>query len=105
MNRQSFTTTATQKRLSAYSSDKATYASVSGVTLYGYFAPTSPYESSAGVNMLDQSYQFVVDGPTDVKQNDQLTISSTVYGVRGIQRFTNLSQDILVCTLTKVVKD
>lgn len=101
--RYNFSTTATQKRLGAYSSDKASYATVSGVTLIGYFAPITPTDGVDVVSMIDQGYQFVTDGPTDIRPNDQLTISSIVYGVKGVQRFTQLSQDVLICSLTKVV--
>jgi hypothetical protein len=70
----------------------------------GYFAPTATNENSGAQGIISQSYQFITDGVQDIRANDRLTISTVEYGVKGIQRFTQLSQDILVCTLNKSVK-
>lgn len=100
--RYNFTTAATISRQS-YTGDKSAYSSVTG-TVYGYFAPTATNESVGAQGVISQSFQFITDGTQDIRQNDRLSINSESYGVKGIQRFTQLSQDILICTLNKSVK-
>jgi len=102
LSRYSYNTSATVKR-QAYTADKSTYSTVSG-TINGYFAPTATNESTGYQGIISQSYQFVTDGQQDIRANDRLTINSEEYGVKGIQRFTLLSQDVLLCTLNKSVK-
>lgn len=94
----------TVKRLGSYSSDKATYATVSSFTPLGYFAPITAFNAQDQIEVVDQGYQFVTDGYIDIRANDQLTINSVVYGVKGIQRFNQgMYNDTLICTLTKVI--
>lgn len=100
--RYNYTTTATIKRQS-YTADKSTYATVAG-TVFGYFGPTTPTEGVGAQTIISQAYQFVTDGPNDIRANDRLVIDSVEYGVKGVQRFTQLSQDVLICTLNKSVK-
>lgn len=104
LSRYNFTSQAsTVKRLGAYASDKATYATVSGFTPLGFFTPITPFNATDQIEIVDQGYQFITDGPTDIRANDQLTIDGAVYGVKGIQRNRQLSQDILTVTLTKII--
>lgn len=100
--RYNYTTPITIKR-QTYTGDKSTYATVAG-TIMGYFAPTSTNETVGSQGIISQSYQFITDGPQDIRQNDRLVINSTEYGVKGVERFTQLSQDVLICTLNKSVK-
>mgnify|MGYP003402453671 FL=1 len=100
--RYNYTTPVTVKR-NTYTGDKSEYVTQSD-TIYGYFAPTATNENIGSQGIISQSYQFITDGVQDIRANDRLVISTVEYGVKGIQRFTQLSQDILVCTLNKSVK-
>jgi len=99
--RYNYTTPVTVKR-NTYTGDKSTYTT-QATTVFGYFAPTSTNETIGAQGIISQSFQFVTDGTQDIQANDRLVIGSTEYGVKGIQRFTQLSQDVLVCTLNKSV--
>lgn len=97
------TTSATIKRLS-YSSDKGTYSTVAGVTLYGFFEPLDPSQMPADVKMAQQGYRFFVDGASTVYASDMLTIDSVDYAVRGLRRYTAGSIDHLEILLEKSVR-
>lgn len=100
--RYNYTTPVTVKR-NTYTADKSAYVDQAG-TIFGYFAPTGTNESIGAQGIISQSYQFITDGVEDIRANDRLVISTVEYGVKGVQRFTQLSQDVLVCTLNKSVK-
>ncbi len=100
--RYNYTTPVTVKR-NTYTGDKSSYVTQSG-TIFGYFSPTATNESIGAQGIISQSYQFTTDGAYDIQANDRLVINTVEYGVKGIQRFTQLSQDVLVCTLNKSVK-
>lgn len=99
--RYNYTSVATVKR-NTYTGDKSSYVTQS-TPINGYFAPTSTTETAGSQSIISQSYQFVTDGPEDIRANDRLVINSVEYGVKGVQRFTQLSQDVLICTLNKSV--
>lgn len=98
-----YNATATQKRLGAYSGNKASYATVSGASFNGSFQPLDP-KMSITLELSGQGYMFVTNGSADIKANDILTINSVDYHVQGIARYTQASIDILKCTLTLSVK-
>lgn len=100
--RYNYNTPVTVKR-NTYSADKSSYETQAS-TVYGYFAPTSTNENLGAQGIISQSYQFITDGYEDIQANDRLVINTVEYGVKGTQRFTQLSQDILICTLNKSVK-
>jgi hypothetical protein len=99
--RYNYSTPVTVKR-NTYTGDKSSYVEQSP-TVMGYFSPTATNETIGAQGIISQSFQFVTDGTQDIQANDRLVIGSTEYGVKGIQRFTQLSQDVLVCTLNKSV--
>lgn len=89
-----FNTPATIKRLS-YTSDIGSYATVSGVTLFGLFEPfdpqQAPIETQAGV----QAYKFSTDGNAVVYASDIIVINSVEYQVKGLRRYVLGSLDFL----------
>lgn len=89
-----YNTVATQKRLSAYSGNKSTFADVSG-TLHGFFTPIDNYQRVQSLGIIGQAFEFITDGAKDIKANDIITIDSTAYGVVGVSRYRMASQDIL----------
>ena len=98
-----FSTPATIKRLT-YASDKGTYATVSGVTLYGLFLPLDPAQQPAEVKIGQQAYKFSCDGAATVYPSDFLTIDSVDYAVKGVRRYTMRSLDFLDIILEKSVR-
>lgn len=93
-----YNTTATQKRLEAYSGGKSSYAS-QGDGVRGYFAPLQANQQTQALGVFGQAYEFTTDGHKDILVNDILTINSIDYGVRGIARYAIGGQDVLRCTL------
>jgi len=90
---------ATVKRLSAYSSDKSSYAAVSG-TIRGSFNPIEPGFKTEQLQIMGQAYQFTTDGRTkDIRVNDVLTISAVEYKVKGVARYALGAIDELRITL------
>lgn len=98
-----YETVASVSRLGAYSGDKSTYASVGDVE--GNFEPVSPSMEAIAEGAVSQSYQFVCDIESDVRDNDRLTIESEVYGVKGTSKFRLGSVEFLRCILEKAVND
>lgn len=91
-------TSATVKRLGAYSGNKSTFASVAG-TIYGFFTPMENTQKAASLGIIGQAYEYTTDGTIDIRVNDILTINSIDYGVAGVARFILGSQDFLKVTL------
>ena len=98
----SFNTLATQKRLGAYSSGKASYSATSN-TFSGEFNPIDP-AMSLNMGLAGQAYMFNTIGTADIKASDILTIGGVDYAVKGIARYSQASIDILKCTLVLPVK-
>lgn len=97
--RYNYNTSATQQRLGAYSSNKATYASVSG-TIRGSFQPIDNSHKIEQLGIIGQAYEFITDGRTqDIQVNDILTISSIEYRVKGVARYNFGAIDQLKCIL------
>lgn len=99
--RSKFNTLATQKRLGAYSSNKATFAS-QGSGVLGYFTPIEPSQKTESAGIMTQAYEFTVDGWEDILVNDILTIESVEYGVKGVSRYKTSRIDILRCLLVEI---
>lgn len=98
-----FTTQATVKRLSAYSGDKSSYASVAG-TIEGQFQPINPSMATVALNIVSQAYQFITDGDQDIRAGDVLTVDSADYGVKGVSLYRQGSIQFLKCTLEKSIQ-
>jgi hypothetical protein len=96
-----FKTPATIKKLSTYTLDKSSYATVSGVTIYGWFNVVSPSMQMISQGVFSQSYEYYCDGSEDVDDGDILTIDGVTYGVRGTSLHTLASISVLKCLLEK----
>lgn len=98
-----YETIASVSRLGAYSGDKSSYSSVGDVE--GNFEPISPSMDAIAQGAISQSYQFVCDIESDVRDNDKLTIEGEVYGVKGTSKFRQGSIEFLRCILEKSVNN
>ena len=94
---------ASVSRLGSYSGDKSSYSTVGDVE--GNFEPISPSMDAIAQGALSQSYQFVCDIESDVRDNDRLTIESEAYGVKGTSKFRQGSIEFLRCSLEKAVNN
>lgn len=92
---------ATVTRLATYSGNKSSYASVGDVE--GNFEPVSPSMEAIAEGAISQTYQFICDIESDIRDNDRLTIDSEVYGVKGTSKFRQGSIEFLRCILEKAV--
>lgn len=101
--RYNFNISATIKRLGAYSSDKATYASVAG-TIRGSFQPIEPGYKTEQLQIVGQAYEFITDGRTqDVRVNDVLTIDAIEYRVKATSRYRFAGLDLLKCVAEDII--
>lgn len=97
-----YTKTATQKRLQAYSNGKAGYATT-GRTFAGAFTPLED-KMAITLGLAGKGFSYIVDGASDIKAADILTIDSVDYHVQGASRYIQASIDILKCILVLSVK-
>lgn len=98
-----FETAATIKKVGAYSSNKASYATVSGTTIYGFFAPVGLNMQTQALGIVSQAYEFITDEDQDIDDNDLLTIASVNYLVKGVSLWPMGSRSFLKCLLEKPV--
>lgn len=96
-----FDTVAQIKKLSSYSSGKASYSSASGA-IEGFFTPMAPDMQVQALGIESQAYQFVTDQDQDIDANDILVIDSVSYGVKGISLYRQGSVTFLkaICELS-----
>lgn len=99
----SFTDPVTVKRLTQ-TNDQSEYATVSGVTYYGFFRPVDTSQNIIALRITGQAFQFSTDGINDIRISDILTYNSEEYGVLGIKRMTQKGVDVLHCYLEKRAK-
>lgn len=96
----SFQDAVTVKRLTQ-TNDQSAYATVSGVTYYGFFRPVDTSQNIIALRITGQAYQFTTDGANDIRNSDILTYNSEEYGVLGVKRMTQKGIDTLDCFLEK----
>jgi hypothetical protein len=97
------TVVATQKRLSSYSSSKATYATVSGASFSGALTPLDD-KMQITLGLAGKGFSFVTEGAADIKANDRLVIGSQEYIVQGVSRYSQAGIDILKAILILSIK-
>ena len=98
-----FETSATVKRLSAYSGGKATFGSA-GSAIFGQFVPVAADQNSIALGIAGQAYKFTTDGIADIQAGDILTVASVDYTVRGVRRYTMKRADFMEAVLEKSIK-
>jgi hypothetical protein len=104
MRRFNYNATAAIKRLvnDGGGNTQSTVTTLTGVSYRGYFSPIALTKGIEVLGVADQLFQFVTEGKNDIRSGDQLIINGLTYGVRGVARYRNLSQDILNCSLNLV---
>lgn len=104
MMRYNYTSEATVWKLATYSSGKTGYIE-SVVKVRGFFGPTVMTHVVDTATFVDQQYQFICAGLSSIAEGDQLVIDTVRYTVKGTARHRQLSQDNLVCTIFRPVKN
>lgn len=104
MIRYNYTSEATVFKLTTYASGKTAFLE-SVTPVRGFFGPTVMTHVVDTASFIDQQYQFTCDGRSSIEEGDQLVIDLVRYTVKGVARHRQLSQDNLVCTIFRPVKN
>lgn len=97
-----FNKTATVKRLSAYSGDKATFQIVPNVEIEGHFYAIDKEGFLLDLRIAGQAYGFECEAEFfEILPNDILIIDNVEYNVKGVSKNEMKSLYFIRCILEK----